>query len=345
MSTSAEHTHLDAWTTDTWRAEATRWIDARLSEAGVRRIGEVEQPRVRPWGTVLRAETGAGRVWLKATAPATAFEVGLYPILHAHAPEAVLAPIATDPGRGWLLLPDGGAHLGDVLEGEALIDAMAVVLPRYAEMQRTVAPAVAAMLAAGVLDMRPAALPGRFDEALAATGEYAEQHGTDEDRATHRRIAAARPMVVAWSERLAASPVPASIDHDDLHARNVLVRSAVALDTARFFDWGDSVVAHPFTSALVALRAMQALLRVGPDDPALLRLRDAYLEPFGDLGSHRELVETLEAACHAGKIARALVWHRAIGTMPPEEAGEFADAPLYWLAEILDDSWLGGLEF
>lgn len=336
---------ITEWSTVAWRDEATQWLDARLAEAGVARTGAVEQPRVRPWGTVLRAPTTAGTVWLKATAPATAFEVALYPILHAHAPDAVLEPIAVDRERGWLLLPDGGAHLGDALDGEALVDAMAEVLPRYAELQRALAPAVDAMLGAGVADMRPAALPGRFDEALAITGAWVEAYGSTEQQALHDRIAAARPAMKAWSERLAASPVPSSIDHDDLHPRNVLVRSAGALDTATFYDWGDSVIAHPFTSALVAMRAMQASLEVGPDDPAVLRLRDAYLEPFGDLGTHAELVETLETACHAGKIVRALVWQRALGTMPPEEAGEFADAPLFWLGQILDASPLGELEF
>ena len=54
------------WRSDAWRDEATRWLDARLAEAGIARIGAVEQPRVRPWGTVLRAPTTAGPVWLKA---------------------------------------------------------------------------------------------------------------------------------------------------------------------------------------------------------------------------------------------------------------------------------------
>jgi hypothetical protein len=337
--------YLEAWSTDEWRVEATAWLDARLDEAGIRRRDDVEPPRIRPWGAVARVPTDAGTVWFKATAPATGFEAALYPILFEHAPETVLAPIAVDAERGWLVLPDGGVRLGDVVEGEALVEAMTVVLPRYAELQRAAAPSVEAMLAAGVLDLRPAALPERFDDALAVIGASVERHGSEEDRARHARIAHARPRVADWSERLAASPIAASIDHDDLHARNVLARSADALDTARIFDWGDSVVAHPFTSLLVALRSVQATLEVGPRDPALLRLRDAYLEAFTDLDDRAALIETVEAACHGGKIARALVWHRSIATTPPDERGDFADAPLYWLGEVLDPSWLGGLEF
>ncbi|HEY6707108.1 MAG TPA: hypothetical protein VJB61_05880 [Actinomycetota bacterium] len=36
-------------------------------------------------------------------------------------------------------------------------------------------------------------------------------------------------------------------------------------------------------------------LKVAADDPAVTRPRDAYLEVFGDLASHRELLEELEA--------------------------------------------------
>jgi hypothetical protein len=36
------------------------------------------------------------------------------------------------------------------------------------------------------------------------------------------------------------------------------------------------------------------------------RPRDAYLEVFGDLASHRELLEELELACRVGEALRAL---------------------------------------
>jgi hypothetical protein len=49
----------------------------------------------------------------------------------------------------------------------------------------------------------------------------------------------------------------------------------------RFFDWGDASVAHPFTSLLIALRAMADTFGLPPGDPVLRRFRDAYLEPWG----------------------------------------------------------------
>jgi hypothetical protein len=96
---------------------ATTWLDDRLHAAGLQRTGDVTQPYVRPWATVLSAPTGTGRVWLKAMAPGTAFEVGLYELLVRLAPQNVLTPIASDPTRGWILLLDGGVSLGDRLTG------------------------------------------------------------------------------------------------------------------------------------------------------------------------------------------------------------------------------------
>src|SRR5690349_3614250 len=104
---------MQLWTSAEWRRGAVSWMDERLADAGATRTGEVEQPRVQSWATVLRAETNRGVVWLKACGPGTAFEVPLYPLLHRLAPDRVLTPIAVDVERSWLLLPDGGPTMKD----------------------------------------------------------------------------------------------------------------------------------------------------------------------------------------------------------------------------------------
>ena len=71
-------------------------------------------------------------------------------------------------------------------------------------------------------------------------------------------------------------------------------------------------MAHPFASMLVPLGYMQHHLGVSLDHPRVLRLRDAYLDAFTDLGPHTELVATLQLACRVGKIARALTWDRSL---------------------------------
>ena len=311
------------------------WLDERLAESGIRRTGEVEQPHLRPWATALRAPTDRGPVWLKAAGPETAFEVALYELLERVAPERVLAPIATDPGRGWMVLPDGGVTLGERLDELDPVEAMAAVLPEYGRLQRDLGPRVDELLRLGLADMRAPVMPRRFEEAVEAVGRYVERRGTEADRETLRRVVAMRERFGEWCARLVGAAVGASLDHNDLHWWNVLVDGAV-----RFYDFGDSVVAHPFASMLLGLGMLRRQLGVGADDPAVVRPRDAYLEVFGDLASRAELVEELELACQVGKVGRALSWHRALRMSGDEEAGEFADGPLVALGSLLSDSWL-----
>ena len=70
-----------AWSSASWLAEATAWLDERLAAAGLERTGAVEQPRLRPWATVLSAPTSGGTVWLKACGEAVEHEPPLYALL------------------------------------------------------------------------------------------------------------------------------------------------------------------------------------------------------------------------------------------------------------------------
>ncbi len=330
---------VTVWSSAAWRDVAVAWLDAQLAGAGLERTGPVEQPHVRPWATALRAPTTGGPVWLKAAGPGTAFEVGLYELLHEVAPAHVLTPLATDVDRGWVVLEDGGTPLGERLGGDALVDAMAAVLPQYGQLQRDLAPHAEDLLALGVADMRAEAMPARFEEALATVGAYVARRGDPAERERYERVVGLGDTVAGWCQRLAAAPGAASLDHNDLHPWNVFMSAG----RAHFYDWGDSVVAHPFASMLVAIGYMQRHVpEVERGDPRMLGLRDAYLEAFTDLAPHGELVETLGLACQVGKIARTLIWDRALRALDPGDVpDEWADAPFENLIALLDDSHPG----
>ncbi|HEU0090376.1 MAG TPA: phosphotransferase [Pseudonocardiaceae bacterium] len=339
---SAELGHgVAVWGSAAWRERAVSWLDEKLAAAGIERTGQVQQPHLRPWATALRAPTSHGPVWLKAAGPDTAFEVGLYELLHRVAPARVLPPIAVDVARGWIVLPDGGPTLKDRLTGTDLVSALERVLPQYGQLQLDLAAQAGTLLALGLTDMRAAIMPRRFEEALAVVAGYVKRHGTAADRRTCQHLAALRPTVALWCEQLGGAPAAPSLDHNDLHPGNILVAGTDGAGRARFYDWGDSVLAHPFASMLVPLSHLQRHLRAAPDDPALRRVRDAYLEVFSGLAPHVELVATLELACQVGKAARTLVWDRALRTLGRDAAGELAGMPLRCLASLLDSSYLG----
>ena len=95
-----------------------------------------------------------------------------------------------------------------------------------------------------------------------------------------------------------ASPVPASLDHNDLHQQNVLGGGPY-----RFYDWGDAVVAHAFAALLVPSQVLSG-------EP-LERARAAYLEAFADLAPPAQLAEELGSPAASPDRPRAHLGARA----------------------------------
>jgi Ser/Thr protein kinase RdoA (MazF antagonist) len=275
---------------------------------------------------------------MKATAPTTAFEVPLYELLVDAVPARVVHPIAVDPDAGWLLLPDGGTVLAEHHEGADLLDRLVEVARQYGQMQVDLAARVDDLLSIGVADMRPARMLERFDEAVGVAHACCDAAAADDARRGLERVEALRPVFARWCDRLAAAPGSASLDHNDLHGRNVFISGEPGAIAARFFDWGDAVVAHPFASLLVLRSVERHRLGVHGPTPTEARIVDAYLEPFTGLAPLAELRDAVDVACEVGKAARALVWARAVALLPADDPDgrEDASAPLDWVLELLE---------
>lgn len=314
---------LAEWRSDEFLHDALAWVDAALTRGGRRRNGGPSWSRAKPWGFVLRLPlTDGDTVWFKAT-PNGSAEPILHQTLDAEIPEYVAPVLAADLGRGWLLLEDAGASVGDDAEAE---NRQACGDPRfqralttYAGLQEQLRHRVDELVAHGLPDARPQALPGVFDQLLASMGRRARDTGDDDASALLGRIAAARPLVID----LAASCVAraASIDHNDLHPWNILVRDGQTV----FLDWGDAMAAHPYASLLVPVRiAMTESRETGNAVlAAYARGRDETMDAM-----------ELSAVVRLSVIARAWTWQRSIAlrTEPTETDG----APLKWFARILE---------
>ncbi|WP_241773890.1 phosphotransferase [Micromonospora haikouensis] len=316
------------WADPRWQARAHDWVAGRLDRVGRRVTGPVE-PRLRPWSLVWRVPTDAGPYWFKANNAGTRFEAGLLGALARIAPGRVPDPVAVDADLGWSLLPDGGETLRDALARHRDPAVWERVLPRYAAFQRAVAPRVGELLALGVPDHRPEALPallaGLLDDPDALL--LGVQGGLTPE--TSARLRAFLPEYADRCRRLAAFGVPASVQHDDLHDGNVFAADH------RFFDWGDASVAHPFGTLLVTLNSVAHSFELPDGDPVLLRLRDAYLEPWTDRHDRADLREAAAVAVTVTKVSRALSWRRALSTPDPARA-EYAEAVPGWLAELFE---------
>ena len=311
---------------------AREWISEQLDRAGRRLIGAMGEPRVRPWSVVIRIPTDDGAAWFKANRAQTTYEPAVIQVLAEHAPELVLAPIATDVERGWSLHPDGGPILRSFPD-DAVLGHWERLLPEYAELQRRLSVRPGDLTSAGLPDDRPERMPELLTEFLDRTDVLLvdEPDGLSTEELTRLRELA--PVFRLRCALLAESGIAPTVDHSDLHDGNVFVID----DGHAVFDWGDACIAHPFASLLVTMRAIAARYEMAADEPALGRLRDAYLEAWTGEHTRRELIELVAVAIAVYPLSRARSWERALSALPPQRRGEYREAVPGWLHELLTE--------
>ncbi len=281
------------WNDPAWVTTAHGWIADRLGELGLTRTGEIEQPHVRDWATVMRVPTEAGDVWFKANTEALAFEAGLVALLAERRPDVVPPLLAWDDASGWMLMADAGGTLRTVEPEEAWLDGWHDVLPRYAALQVAMTEDVETLLTLGVPDLRLATLPQRYEQLLDDVG--AEQRFRD-----------AVPQVVDLCDRVAELGIAETVEHDDLHDAQIFVRDG----RFRVLDWGDACVSHPFFTLSVTL---EGVLEWGLHDVEnavdTAPFRDEYLAPFAEAYPGLDLVAAVEPALRLGWVCRAVNGH------------------------------------
>ncbi|GAB7051796.1 phosphotransferase [Catenuloplanes indicus] len=312
------------WHDPDWISAAHSWVREHLDAPAT---GPVEEVRSRPWSVTHRVPTVAGPRWFKANTTDCRYEAALAGALARRMPDRVLVPLAVDVARGWLLTPDAGPTLRDALShggGEARTARWAEMLRAYAALQRDATPLADDLLSLGVPDHRPDVLPEQLATLLADPDVRAGL-----GPARHAAVSAVAPAFAEWCAELAASGVPATVQHDDLTDANVF-----AGPPYRFFDWGDAGVAHPFGSLLVALSFAGHTLGAAPGAPELIRLRDAYLSAWP--GDPAALRRAATLAGRVSRVSRAMSWRRALRGAARPVSGGVATAVTDWLAELTE---------
>jgi hypothetical protein len=292
------------------RSAAEAWISAHVA-----RSGPVEVAHERPWSTVLRVPRADGVAWFKACSSVQAFEPRLTADLGGRWPELLPEVLAVDERRGWLLLGDAGTRIGDLGNSP---DHWIDLLPRYAELQRGEAAHANDHLVHGVPDLRVATLAERYEELL---GE--DLPVSDAERRRVRDFASTYGRLCA---ELASAGPSDSIQHDDLHMHNVFVRDG----RLRVLDWGDASVSHPFASLVVTFRFLEERNGLAPDDPWFRRIRDAYLEGWGN-----GLTGLFDLAIRVGGFAHVIAELRQRAALSGPARDQFDDDVRVWLRRAL----------
>ena len=85
-------------------------------------------------------------------------------------------------------------------------------------------------------------------------------------------------------------------------------------------------------------------LGLEPGGRDILRLRDAYLEPFEGYADRDELVRLSEIGYRTGTLARALAWRDYLAVRTPEDRAEDLDGVAYGLNLFLAGGPIGTWE-
>jgi len=280
----------EQWTAPEFLRAAHAWIDARLVDLGRTRTGEIEQPHVRDWSTVMRVPTDDGDVWFKVNHEPLRHEAAVADLLAQRMPDRVPPLLAADLDTGWMLMADAGRRLREVVESEGSLDRWPDALEATARIQLACEDDVDAFLAMGVPDLRLSRLPDAYADLL-------DRHGDELEPRLHVPV----ERISEECATLASYGIRDTIQHDDLHDGQVFIRDEVAL----IMDWGDCCVSHPFFTLSVTLLGVIAW---GVDDVAgsepLARHLEAYLGPYrerygGDLEAAARLAMRLGWVCRA----------------------------------------------
>jgi hypothetical protein len=292
----------------------------------------VVRERVRFWSVVARVETSAGRVWVKENAPSQAFEAALVQVVDGLVPDAVATPLAVDRDRGWLATADLGVPMWHDEDVPPVNDWVAVV-QGYAAVQEALATRADVVLATGV-----PTFPEQPDEVVAWVGSLVDRSRALPDADPRRlddaeaaAVADGMPRIRDAAERLAASGIPPSLQHNDLHLGNAFRRPGGAI---AYIDLGDALWTHPLTAARIPLWIMRNRLGMAHDGPELQRAGDAYLEPWTDRWDRATLHDLLADADRISCLHRAESWRRLQADVPVSRVDEpFLRSVPEWLVD------------
>jgi hypothetical protein len=219
------------------------------------------------------------------------------------------------------------------------------VVGRYAEAQVQLAAERGPVLGTGIREVSASTVP-RLARALLDELALLPRGCGGLGPAEAARLYDALPRLDSWCAELASSGLPDSVQHDDLHAGNVCWTGSA--ETARVIDWGDTVWGFPLATMYTTMRslAVHAGLDVGLDigprvggerveAREVLRVRDAYLEPFTGFADRADLVHLVDVARHTGCVGKALAFRAAMEGAPVSAQADLGFPVRACLSELL----------
>jgi hypothetical protein len=279
---------------------------------------------------VLRCPTAKGDVYFKAVAHSSTIKparLDAPPLLFAHEPRLlrhlseerpgqVVAPLAIDENRVWMLLADLGPPLAAQEDPNLWIEA----LRGHAGLQRSYADSPERLLSFSCVDRRLAVLDAEIDRLFGANALTERL-----DDAERNHLPQLAPVLRKAIAELASIGVPETLLHGDLHPRNLAVRDGRVLA----FDWTDAALAHPFLD-LVTFFEQRSEISADP------RLKDAYLAEWEEYAAPADLRRALALAEQLGALHQTMTYLH----LPEHLSGPSRESMLrggvWWLRKLLE---------
>jgi aminoglycoside/choline kinase family phosphotransferase len=221
--------------------------------------------------------------------------------------------IAVDTTRGWMLMRDGGGQLRGVIRPAQDIKPWEPVITRYAELQIGLADHISEILALGIPDHRPAALPALYEKLLADENALMIDQEKGLTSAEFQQLKDLTPRFEQICRDLTAFGIPDSLNHGDFHDGNVLLKN----ERVTFFDWGDASVTQPFVSLRTFFVSIEISLKLDEYafTPEMSGLLDRYLEPWQAFTTKDALMSAYRYSKPVASIVTALKWHQTISRL------------------------------
>ncbi len=268
---------------------------------------------MRFWSAVFTIETDQGRHWFKVANPGQGFEAQLSLTLAGLVPDHVVAPVAVDTDRAWILTADQGPTLRDTADTGP--EHWELLAREIARMQRTLAQHEAEVIGAGVTVL---AAGDSAAYVLAAVDELEHlpiEHPQSITAEVADRVRATAAQLHEDAEVLDATGMPDSLQHNDLGDANVFVDG----ERVRIFDLGDSFWSHPMPVLQIPLAYATGTWPLPePEDPRVRPILLAYLSEWSD--RPESLLAAWPAAGRLARVHRFASWARLCAEVPPELA-------------------------
>lgn len=306
------------WLEPKYRQQFEQWLELHVPNALWTVYKETDLTYL------VRGVVGKQVYYGKAVTSISRGEAKLSVALAVRHPKQVPEVVQINAENNWILMRG--------IEGQALRDIpdqsrYEAAIREYGRLQREECENIDTFLNYGILDRRPLRLKDEINACL--------------EEMCHRLEQEERVSLVAMKEKLLemcdelATGLPMSLDHGDLHGGNIFWRNNP--EDICIFDWGDTMVTHPFFSVRVFWNTLFDLLPE-EDESAwyekITIMRPIYLEAWQGIVSQEILDRHLLIAEELGCVYRALSWHLHI-TKKRSNSQESKDKPAQWLKLLL----------